>query len=368
VGILCPSMLRRLVVPALAALVVVLLVVILRGGSGDRSPVRPAGLAIGVNATVIFDTPGMPAALVERQLAGMEKAGVTLVRTDALWFRLEPAPGRFDWTSADGIASALARHGIRWWPVMGYAPSWAAAVEGSLHAPPRDPADYGRFVGAFAARYGQGGAFWREHPELPALPIRDYELWNEPNGGFFWPPSPDPVAYAALFAAGAGALKAADPAGQAILGGMEPSRRWVPALLAARPQIRSEIDGVAVHPYGTSPAAVLRHVEALRVVLIDVGLPSVPVDVTEVGWETSPATARWFATDEQRAHFIVQTGRALARPALGVGAYLPYAWTTAERDPANEDDWYGIVPAAGTTEDTPGTRAIRALTGMDRAP
>lgn len=339
-----------------------------RGGEGGSGARPAARLAIGVNAPVLFNTPGVPAALIDRHLAGMRSAGLTLVRTDALWFRLEPHPGQFDWAPADAVASALARHGIRWWPVIGYAPAWGGTVPGSLHSPPRDPAEYGRFVGAFAQRYGSDGTFWREHPGLPRLPVRDYELWNEPDGGFFWPPHPDPAAYAAAFDAAAGALRTVDPAGRAILGGIVPSRGWVPAVLAARPEIRDEIAGVAIHPYGRTPAAAVGHVTALRTVLDASGLAGTPIDVTEIGWETSPRTARWFATDAQRAVYLVEAERALARPALGVEAYLPYAWITAERDPANEDDWYGIVPPGGATEDTPGARAMRTLTGTGRAP
>jgi hypothetical protein len=110
-------------------------------------------------------------------------------------------------------------------------------------------------------------------------------------------------------------------------------------------------------------------VETLRAVLDAAGLPRVPIDVTEVGWETSPPSARWYATDAQRAAFIVQAEQALAaRPDLNVAAYLPYAWTTAERSAGTEDDWYGLVPPGDGSEDTAGARAIRALTGTGRAP
>lgn len=66
-----------------------------------------------------------------------------------------------------------------------------------LPEPPRTEAEHDQWrvrVGFFAARYGPGGAYWRENPGLPYRPIRVWEIWNEPNLREFWGDrAPDPL-------------------------------------------------------------------------------------------------------------------------------------------------------------------------------
>jgi polysaccharide biosynthesis protein PslG len=318
---------------------------------------------VGVNAPVLLDDPAADPRLVDAHLAHMERTGVTNVRTDALWAASEPQPPRagvhrYDWRFGDRVAGALAAHGIRWWPILDYAPSWGAAATGNVHAPPRDPRDYAAFAGAFARRYGPGGAFWREHPVLSPRPVRVYELWNEENTGIFWPPAADVNTYADVFAAAEAALAAADPAGRVIVGGLVPDPAWVPRMVTRRPALRDRIDGVAVHPYSRRVAGVVQHMVEMRAALDAAGMRDVPLEVTEVGWETRPPSARWLASDDQRAALLVRTWRALERASLRVDAYFPYAWTTREQRPDHEDDWYGLVPPGRPGADTAGTRAL----------
>ena len=42
------------------------------------------------------------------------------------------------------------------------------------------------------------GSFWSEHPELPALPIRAWQIWNEQNSPTFFAPKPSVRAYARM--------------------------------------------------------------------------------------------------------------------------------------------------------------------------
>src|SRR5437867_10960218 len=48
----------------------------------------------------------------EQALANLADAGVTLIRQDFLWARIEPHPGRFDFSYEDRLVGAAARHGI----------------------------------------------------------------------------------------------------------------------------------------------------------------------------------------------------------------------------------------------------------------
>jgi hypothetical protein len=98
---------------------------------------------------------------------------------------------------AAGVAILVAAHGLRWMPIVDYAPAWATGRRG--HALPVSDSRFAGFGGALAARYGEGGAFWRMHPELTPQPVNTYEIWNEPDNRGFAAPAPDPAAYAALY-------------------------------------------------------------------------------------------------------------------------------------------------------------------------
>ena len=41
---------------------------------------------------------------------------------------------------------------------------------------------------------GPGGEFWAQHPEVPADPIRAWQIWNEQNSKSFYAPKPNPKA------------------------------------------------------------------------------------------------------------------------------------------------------------------------------
>jgi hypothetical protein len=63
-------------------------------------------------------------------------------------------------------------------------PGWAAGSGTELA--PGHFADYEAFAAAVAARYGVGGSFWAANPQLPYLPIEQFEIWDEANSDNFW--------------------------------------------------------------------------------------------------------------------------------------------------------------------------------------
>ena len=105
--------------------------------------------------------------------------------------------------------TALAGHHLQWQPILDYTPKWQQTIPGDDKSAPKSNDAFAQFAAAFAARYGPGGTFWSVHPELPNLPVRTYEIWNEPNGTF-WTPQPDPAAYADLFVRAADAIHGND--------------------------------------------------------------------------------------------------------------------------------------------------------------
>lgn len=331
--------------------------------AGPAALPAPKGEEFGANVNRLFNDGTFSIVEIDRQIASLSATGATLARSDALWEATEPRPPRagvhhYTWAFDDRITLVLAEHGLRWLPIIDYSPSWAQSIRGVEHSPPIDDADYAAYAAAVAGRYGYGGRFWRGHPRLRSLPVQTFEIWNEPDDPAFWRPAPDPRRYAALYSATRSAIKAVDPSARVIIGGLTDPRRFLPAVLHSDPGLRTRIDGVAIHPYGRNPAAVLAAVRSDRAILDRLGLGETPLYVTEFGWVLHPSSAPVYAPADTRPRYIDDTITALAGMRCGVTAVLLYTWVTPMRDLANLDDWYGISPPGGGI--SPAMRAFDA--------
>ncbi len=351
-----------LLIPAgLAALAVLGLAVILIAssrphgrvlGPGPRALPPPAVESFGVNVNRLFNDFTFSQSQIDLQLTALQATGATIARSDALWEASEPqAPvdgvHHYDWSFDDRIAGSLAAHGLRWLPIIDYSAGWAQSIRGVDHSPPSSSADYAAYAASFAKRYGAGGTFWRAHPQLRPLPVNTFEIWNEPDNPEFWRPEPSAAGYARLYTAARNAIKSADPQARVIVGGLTAPVTFLPAMLAAQPALRTRIDGVAIHPYGADPDAVLTAVSAARAALDTLGMDSTPLYVTEFGWVTHPAGALDYAPSRLRATYIEQTMAALGHTRCELAVALLYTWVTPMRDLGDLQDWYGISPPAG---------------------
>jgi len=374
-------------VVAVAAIVVSVLIVT-SGGSHrahpralPRQPLRPAlpapaGQVFGINVNRVFNDLAYTQPQIDAQLAAVKATGVAVARSDALWEATEPhAPvdgqHHYDWSFDDAVASSLAAHGLTWLPIIDYTAPWAQSVSGQDHSPPRSMADYAAYAGAFAARYGSGGVFWRAHPGLTPAPVTAIEIWNEPDNPEFWTPTPDAAAYARMYLDARAAIDAANPAIRVLVGGLTNASAFLPAMVRAVPELRGHVDGVALHPYG-DPAVVLNRVRGARAALVALGMAAVPLYVTEFGWTTQPATAINHAPASRRPADIESVLQSLGHLDCGVAATLLYTWVTPERDAANGQDWYGIAnpsdPSAATADAQAFTAGLRAAAAPDPTP
>jgi hypothetical protein len=323
----------------------------------------------GVNIqTLVFEFPqsSWPA-----QLDGVAAAGIRLARFDALWQAAEPNPPsgeehRYRWWRFDPVVALMAQRGIRWLPIIDYSARWAAAGA-DPSSPPRSPEPFAVYAGAVAARYGEKGSFWREHPELPRLPVTDYEIWNAPNNSTHWYPSPDPAAYADLYLAARRAVRAADPEARVWIGGLagENASSFLREMYSRRPGLRGNVDVAGLHPYGANPSQVFGWVGDLRATLDALGEVDVPIAVTELGWATSGSGAGRRIPDNVRARYFGTLTEAFGRSDCGVATVMPHTWVSAERNPFDVDDWFGIHHPDGRPSETERaySEALRAVAG-----
>jgi hypothetical protein len=141
------------------------------------------------------------------------------------------------------------------------------------------------------ARYGAGGSFWSEHPELPKVPIRYWQFWNEPHLPFQWtlPHGQEkrwPQTYAAQLKVFYATVKQADPHAKVVLAGLA-NLSWQYLSALYRQGVRGNFDVAAIHPYTTKPSGVVRLVGKMRAVMKRHHDAKKPIWITELGLPAS---------------------------------------------------------------------------------
>jgi hypothetical protein len=168
------------------------------------------------------------------------------------------------------------------------APGWARAVPSETWSPPARAAyaRYARYVGALVARYKPGGSFWLERPDLRPMPIRAWQIWNEPNGPRFWTVQPGLAQYVALLRATRAAVKRADPRAKVVLAGLT-DRSWISLKRLYRLGMGASADMIALNPFSAEPRNVVRLVRRARAVMRRNGDARKPLLVTETSWPSA---------------------------------------------------------------------------------
>lgn len=265
---------RRIVVTALVAGSLGLLLV-----SAPSAMARPA-----VSRGFFGVVPQGPLASVDfKRMRGV----VGTLRIPIYWPRVEPRPGELDFTTLDATVSAAAAAGVRVLPFVYGTPAWLAADP--ARPPLSDAARpaWTRFLRALVHRYGPRGQLWRGRGP-GRMPIRQWQIWNEPNFLLFWRPRPSPAGYARLLRSSARAVRAADSGAQVIAAGLAPVEGgmlpWVfLRKLYAVPGVRATFDLAAVHPYSSTLGGVTYQVRKARQVMAAGGDADKPLLVSELG-------------------------------------------------------------------------------------
>lgn len=344
--------------------------------SGHAAAPPPAN-PFGVNGGVLFPDGDrrLDTALHTRAIAA---AGLGTVRAVAFWDQIEPqapdpALGKhaFVWRRTDDLVGGLATNGLRWEPVLGFSTAWGGVVPGTAVGEPRAQ-PFSEFAAALAGRYGRRGAFWREHPEMPYVPVTGYEVWNEPNiqGSLTSLQAP---AYAGLYIAARTAIKAVDGAARVAVGGLvdsappKPGTESLPYLremFAARPELAGDIDAVGLTVYRPTPAGVVEKVAQARKELDALGERVTPIDLHETGWTTMGGvllTDLEPISESQRTAFMADLVGRLATSDCGVGTVLPFAWVGTEANPLDAADWFGLADRGNAVPKPSGSAYAQAV-------
>jgi hypothetical protein len=252
------------------------------------------------------------------KLQRLSRGGVESIRIPIGWPSVQPQEGgSFDWSGFDNQIEEAAKAGIRVLPFLSAAPEWAVPAKrvpgaGGLTAPAHLPvaggarAGWASFLTAAVARYGPNGSFWSEHPSVPKRPIREWQIWNEPNFKYFIA-RPNPAEYGKLVKISSTALRAADPGSQVILAGLfaqpkgardprtkkHKSLNWyasdfVNVMYKRTPGIKTRFQGAALHPYTIYARYLPTVIEEFRSALAVNHDGGKRLLLTELGWSSGP--------------------------------------------------------------------------------
>jgi hypothetical protein len=289
---------RRLLIPLLATLAALLL------------PASALALPRDFWGVVPTEPPG------EGQLTTIARGGVETIRVPFNWAAVQSSPGALpDWSSTDTEVANADRAGLDVLPFLAGPPEWAIAREGvgGFRAPVSLPVKtaaqrqgWREFLRLVVFRYGPGGSFWSEHPELAPHPIRTWQIWNEENYKYFVA-RPSPSQFGELVENSFSALRSADGGARIVLGGLfsepkggdstaTPKRTYLATDFLERmyrttPGVGSKFAAVALHPYSPSYTRLSGEVERLRAVMAKEHDAGKALWITELGWSSDHPSA-----------------------------------------------------------------------------
>ncbi len=252
----------------------------------------------------------------------------------------------------DNVVGLAAQRGLTVLPVILDAPAWDAKhPPGVIVGIPARDGPYASFVKALVQRYGPHGTFWSANPGIPKVPIRMWQIWNEPNIPAFWFKQPFARSYVALLRAAHAAIKATDPGAKVVLAGL-PNYSWVAlSKIYAIRGARNLFDVVAVHPYTKLPEGVITILTRVREAMDQNGDARMPMLADEVSWPSSKGKTFHnvgydFATTEagqarNLAVLLPMLGR--ERKQLGLVGFYYYTWATTEIRNGLAFDFAGLL-------------------------
>ena len=278
--------------------------------------------------------------------------GVSWVREDFHWHRVEPRPDAWDWTFTDAAMRAILSRNIQVLGVLGPSVGWGTPYTGDTpndvsYYPP-DPNAFDIYVRAVVTRYHRYVHHW--------------EIWNEPDYGVFWRPQPDVAAYTRMLIRTATSIRAIDPEAQVLIGGINPFDTTFLRGIAENGGWGS-FDIIAIHPYidpyAPEDGNLIAATDGVRALAERYGKK--PIWATEVGWASGPSERDPSGRTDEQAQANYLTRAMLTLWQAGVERIF---WYSFKDDPGSP---YGLVRAgAGRSDYSSHKPAYDALRSLNR--
>jgi polysaccharide biosynthesis protein PslG len=282
--------------------------------------------------------------LQDRDYQLMRQANVGAARVGIFWNAIETSEDQFDWARTDQQVGGFASRGIAVLPTLFATPAWLA---NDVATPPvgsdREKRAWERFVREAVKRYGEGGTYWStdypiDFPGAAPKEITTWQIWNEQNGPKHFLPRPNVKKYATLLGIASRAVKAENPNGKVLTGGMASSPTGTGGInawkyvkkLTKKKSARNSFDYVALHPYARNHREIVSHVKKIRRALKKGKKKKAQVWLTEVGWSSVPVSGHpsTSTTLNEQAKRLKKTYKALkkGRKKWKIGGVYWYTW------------------------------------------
>ena len=290
----------------------------------------------------------------ENALTLQKRAGVRLIRQNFDWAAFEKSRGDYTFAEYDSFMAAAARARMGILPVLYNAPSFHSSAPGSgaergLY-PPSNPETMADFAAALVRRYGPDGSFWKSRPDLPKVPIRSWQVWNEPSLAVYWRPRPDPAAYVRLLRTVGARIKSVDPRAEVVTAGLPPSKlsdairlgKFIRSMYRAGG--KGSFDTLAINAYATDTRELARLMRSIRRILRRSRDRKRRIWITELGWADSGPEHRFNLGPRGQARMIKKAVRWVIRKRKRqrLRGFVYFQWHDQRPYPPEYKDMWGL--------------------------
>ncbi len=284
-------------------------------------------------------------------LTAQSGLGIGLLRQTFDWAQIERSPGQYDLSYHDAYVLAAAQHGITVLPILFHTPEFhAGRIDGRASCPPRTNASLAAYAQALVQRYGPTGTLWAERPDVQPLPIRSWQIWNEPNLRVYWCNKPNTKQYVAMLRTVGGAIKQVDRSANIVTAGLPdsklsgtiPLKRFIDQMYAAK--AAKYFDSLAINSYAKDHKELGRLLASVRKQMNARRDRAGKIWITEIGWGDRGPKHRYIVGEKGQADRIAKSFALIAkqRKKLGLRGVVYFSWRDGAPYAPNFKDMWGL--------------------------
>jgi hypothetical protein len=207
-----------------------------------------------------------------------------------------------------------------------------------------------RFARVLVRRYGPRGSLWRSRPGLRKVPIRSWQIWNEPSLGIYWCGRARARSYVRMLKTVGRAIKRSDRRAEIVTAGIPPSRLRSAVRLTKyikqmyRAGGRRYFTTLAINSYAKNRRELAHLLRTVRRLMNRRHDRRARIWITEIGWADRGPRHRFVVGDSGQASRINSSLGYVrrARHRLRLRGFVYYSWRDGRPYPPRYKDMWGL--------------------------